>query len=169
MIKEAEKGCIVGSDKKGFYQLNLLAVPKKNADTQKMTDIRIVRHGSYKTRKKISINCIIRKDKCKIPTLPCLRKYVILLLSADYVNLFDLKDAFRQILLAESEQGCVYYTVFGLIFIDKRIAYGMASSAAICQDLSIGLLWIFKRRFAKPGTLVGSEVHIDDFLSLIHI
>ena len=95
MVKEARKGYITGTTKKGHYQLNLLCVPKKNNITGEMTEIRVVRHGSYATRRKTSINSKIDKEKCKPEELPNIRKYFEKLIQFDYVTLRDLKDAFR--------------------------------------------------------------------------
>eukprot|EP01083_Nonionella_stella_P243892 849415_1 len=52
MIKECEKGYIVATSDVMHYTLNLLCVPKKDNDTNMMTDIRVARHGSYSTQKK---------------------------------------------------------------------------------------------------------------------
>ncbi len=130
MVKEAKRGYITRTDKQLHYTLNLLCVPKKDNETGKMTEIRVARHGSFATKHTVSINSQIDKEKCKIPTIPNIRKYIALLLKYKYVSLYDLKDAFRQILIHEPDTEYIQYCLFMLKFRDLRQPYGLASAAA---------------------------------------
>ncbi|MCP4985538.1 MAG: hypothetical protein GY928_05525 [Colwellia sp.] len=164
MIKEAKRGQITGTTTPCHYTLNLLCVPKKDNETKRMTAIRVARHGSYSTRDTVSINDKIDRDFCKIPTLPNIRKYVKLLIQYEYVSLRDLKDAFRQLGLAEQDRNYIQYVLFGLRFRDNMQAYGVASAAANCQHFSNILIWIYENVQLSHNQRGRILVHIDDFL-----
>ena len=77
-----------------------------------------------------------------MPTLPNLKKYVELLIKHNYASLRDLKNAFRQINLANADQEYLGYSIFGLKFMEKKQAYGISSAAANCQSFAQILIWI---------------------------
>ncbi len=164
MVKEAKKGYIGKTLNTLHYNLNLLCVPKKNNVTNLMTEIRVARHGSFASKRTVSINSIIDKEKCVIPTLPNIRKYIQLLIKYKYVSLRDLKDAFRQLLVASDDVGWIQYSIFGLQFADYRQAYGVSSAAANCQHFAQILIWIFEHNFLSKDQINRLLVHIDDFL-----
>lgn len=164
MVKEARSGKIKPASKQGHYQLNLLCVPKKDAETGYMTNVRVARHGSYATRHKLPINKDIDKEHCKMENLPNTRKYIHRLIKWGYVSLRDLKDAFRQLLLASKDIGWVQYCLFGLPFWDQRQAYGLASAAANCQHFGNLLIWIYHNKYLPAHMRDRVLVHIDDFL-----
>ncbi len=164
MHKELQKGQIVPGW--GWYQLNLLCVPKKNGETGLMTEIRVARHGSYPKvgTKYISLNDGITEE-AKRTKLPQFHDYVRQLYPYFYASLRDLKDAFRQLLLALDDREYVQYCIFGLRFRDLRVAYGEAAAAARCQEFTSLLIWICEHKLpeykGKPNRM---SVHIDDFL-----
>ena len=164
MVKEARKGYITGTDNQAHYQLNLLCVPKKDNTTKLMTNIRVARHGSFARGYSVPINKKIDRDKCKIPTIPNIPKYINKLIKFNYVSLRDLKDAFRQMLLAREDTGFIQYCLFGLRFTDNRQAYGVASAAANCQHFAQILIWICENKYLSPTQRDRLLVHIDDFL-----
>ena len=161
--KELRSGAIIPSEKPPLYIINVFCVPKKDADTGKMTKLRVVRHGSFAGKGMTSINEWIDPDKCKMPTLPNLRDYVKLLIDSDWMTLRDLSDAFRQIGLATKDQGYLGYSLFGKYFIDKKQPYGIASAAANCQTFAQILIWIMENRLLPSGLKGQILVHIDDF------
>jgi len=55
-IKETKNGDIEPINYHPNYIINVFCVPKKDADTGKMTKLRVVRHGSFSTKSKKSIN-----------------------------------------------------------------------------------------------------------------
>ena len=164
MRKELNKNQIVPGH--GHYQLNLLCVPKKDGATGLMTEIRVARHGSYPTvtSKWIALNDAITEE-ARRTKLPQFEDYVRQLYPYRFATLRDLKDAFRQLLLALSDREYVQYCIFALRFRDLRVAYGQAGAAACCQDFSMMIIWICENKveaFAdKPGRM---SVHVDDFL-----
>ncbi len=164
MVKEAKKGYIAPTLNQLHYNLNFLCVPKKNNETGLKTEIRVARHGSFATSRRIAINEIIDKEQCKIPSLPNIRKYVQLLIQYKYVSLRDLKDAFRQILVTKGDIGYIQYCIFGLRFADLRQAYGISSAAANCQHFANILIWIFETQYLNDKQRDRLLVHIDDFL-----
>ncbi len=125
ILKEAKRAQIHPTEDQLHYQLNLLCVPKKNAVTGDMTEIRVARHGSYSTKHTVAINEIIDKENCKIPTIPNIKIYIRLLIKYRYVSLRDLKDAFRQILMLTIDTYYIQYSIFGLKFRDLRQPYGL--------------------------------------------
>ncbi len=168
MVKEARQGQISGTDQQMHYTLNLLCVPKKNLETNLKTEVRVARHGSYHTRDTVSINDVIDPLSAKIESLPNIRKYIELLIDFEYVSLRDLKDAFRQLGLAEKDSKYIQYCVFGLTFKDNRQAYGVSSAAANCQHFAEMLIWIVENKFLKPEQKQQILVHIDDFIIAAH-
>ncbi len=168
MVKEAKKGYITATNKQLHYNLNLLCVPKKDNETGLMTEIRVARHGSFATLRKVAINELIQKERCKILTLPNIRKYIEVLIKYEYVSLRDLKDAFRQLLVASNDTGWIQYCIFGLPFADHRQAYGVSSAAANCQHFAQILIWILEHKFLTDKQQQRLLVHIDDFLIAAH-
>ena len=69
-IEECESGDIEPTKRNSQYVINVFTVPKKDSETDLMTKLRVVRHGSFKTLNATSINDWILKEKCKMPTLP---------------------------------------------------------------------------------------------------
>ncbi len=162
LLKELQKGYIVPGA--GWYQLNLLCVPKKNNDTGLMTEIRVARHGSYCRGKAIAINDAVTQ-KARRMKLPGFRDYVWRLYQHTHVSLRDLKDAFRQLLLCLSDRQYVQYCLFGLRFRDLRVAYGEAAAAACCQEFSELIIWMCENDVpAFKDKLERLSVHVDDFM-----
>ena len=79
-IEECENGDIVPVNHKAKGVMNVFTVPKKDSETGLLTKLRVVRLGSFETLNATSINDWILKEKCKMRTLPNLRKYVELLI-----------------------------------------------------------------------------------------
>ncbi len=161
MLSEAEKGYIRKGI--GHYQLNLIVVPKKDNRTLWMSKKRVARHGSYCTKNNVAINTNISEEHSAIPTLPNIRKYLQKLILYDYVSLRDLKNAFRQLLLHKTDVGYLQYCIFGMSFVDLRVAYGVRSAAACCQRFSEILIWILENNKLSPNQKDRILVHIDDF------
>ncbi len=128
MLKEAKNGYITPTNQQLHYQLNLLCVPKRDAITGDMTEIHVARHGSFSTKHTVSINSKIDKKFCEIPTIPNIKIYIRLLIKYKYVSLRDLKDAFRQILMATLDTYYIQYSIFNMKFRDLRQPYGLASA-----------------------------------------
>ena len=163
-IEECENGDIVPAYDNASYVINVFTVPKKDSETGLMTKLRVVRHGSFKTLNTTSINDWIRRDKCKMPTLPNLKKYVNLLIKHNYASLRDLKNAFRQINLASADQHYLGYSIFGLKFMERKQAYGISSAAANCQSFAQILIWILNNHKLPIQLRNNILVHIDDFV-----
>ena len=155
----------------GAYQLNLLCVPKKDGDTGLMTKIRVARHASFSEPGKQALNETIPDEEKQMIgdlALPKFLEYLIFFLRNDFVSLRDLKDAFRQILLAEEDRGLVQYCIFGLSFVDLRQVYGVASASNRCQHFSNTLKWIVantSEHFQRDGLVSIEDIiaYIDDF------
>ncbi len=162
MLKEAKKGYIKKGT--GHYQLNLLCVPKKDNETQKYTEIRVARHGSYSTEYTVSINSKISREESAIPTLPNIRIYIQLLILFNYVSIRDLKDAFRQLFVAKPDVGYIQYCIFGMQWVDLKVAYGISSAASICQRFAELLIWVLDNKILNENQRNRIIVHIDDFL-----
>lgn len=162
ILKELKKGYI--KQGRGYYQLNLLCVPKKNGATGLYSEIRVARHGSYAKGDKMSINDAIL-DSAKKMILPGFMDYVRHVYPFRVASLRDLKDFFRQMLLAMEDREYIQYCIFGLYFQDQRMVYGTASAAARSQDFSILIIWVINKHCpefrARPYRII---VHIDDFL-----
>jgi hypothetical protein len=162
LLKELKKGQIIPGS--GLYQLNLLCVPKKDGATGLMTGVRVARHGSYSFGKTVAINDGVT-DEARSMKLPGFFDYVRRLEPYAYASLRDLKDAFRQLLLALSDQEFIQYSLFGLTFRDLRVAYGEAGAAASCQEFSMLIIWICENELPEfKERLNRLSVHIDDFL-----
>ena len=163
-IEECQNGDIEPVQSKPKYFINVFTVPKKDSETGLMTKLRVVRHGSFKTLKTTAINDWILKERCKMPTLPNLKKYVQLLIKQNYASLRDLKNAFRQINLANADQQCLGYSMFGLKFMEKKQAYGISSAAANCQSFAQILIWTLNNHKFPIQLRNKILVHIDDFV-----
>ncbi len=131
MLKETKNGQIYPTEKQLHYQLNLLCVPKRNAITGEMTEIRVARHGSFSTKHTVSINSKIDRKNCQIPSIPNIKIYIRLLIKYRYVSLRDLKDAFRQILMRLADTYYIQYCIFNLKFRDLYQPYGLASAYVV--------------------------------------
>ena len=147
------------------YQLNVLCVPKTNAETGKKSDIRVARHGSFRTRDSVAINDIIIPEMCTMD-LPNVQEYTMRLENEKVaaVVVRDLKDAFRQLKTRKSDIGTVRYTICGYHFIDHRQSYGLSSAAANCQRFGELLIWILEHHYLSEEQRGCAVVHIDDFM-----
>ena len=163
-IEECENGDIIPTNNEPKYVINVFTVPKKDSETGLMTKLRVVRHGSFKTLDTTSINDWIKKEKCKMPTLPNLKRYVKLLIKHNYASLRDLKNAFRQINLANADKDYLGYSIFGLKFMERKQAYGISSAAANCQSFAQILIWILNNHKFPIELRNNILVHIDDFV-----
>ncbi len=85
-IGEAEQQQIVAYKGHANYILSVHCVPKKDKFGE-YSKHRVIRNGKYKTKNTINLNSIIRKKKCRIPTLPNLKKYAELFLNSSYMAL----------------------------------------------------------------------------------
>jgi hypothetical protein len=168
--KELERGYIAPG--RGWYQLNLLCVPKKDAETGLMTKIRVARHGSFSAPGSVALNDAIDESQKGMKnelTLPSFMTYLWFFISVRWISLRDLKDAFRQLLLAPGDQNLIQYSLFGLTFVDLRQAYGSASAANRCQEFSTTLKWMVannSRAFRDSNDRILIEMilaYIDDF------
>ena len=160
--KELQKKQIIPG--KGHYQLNLLCVPKKDGATGLMTEIRVARHGSYAFAKFISINDAV-SDEARKMKLPQFEEYVAQLYPYSFASLRDLKDAFRQLLLALEDREYIQYSIFALQFRDRCVAYGEAGAAACCQQFSTLIIWICENKLPEfQDKKDRMSVHVDDFL-----
>ena len=162
-IKETKNGDIEPINYHPNYIINVFCVPKKDADTGKMTKLRVVRHGSFSTKSKKSINDFIDPEYTQMDRLPNLKDYVNLLIDKNFCSVRDLKDAFRQIKIRKEEANYMGYSIFGLKFRDRKQPYGIASAAANCQKFSLTIIKILESLL--PKSLSNSSlVHIDDFI-----
>ena len=168
--KELERGYITPGC--GWYQLNLLCVPKKDAETGLMTKIRVARHASFNAPGSVALNDAIDETQKGMEgelTLPSFVTYLWFFISVRWISLRDLKDAFRQLLLTPADQNLIQYSLFGLTFVDLRQAYGSASAANRCQEFSTTLKWMVannSRAFEDDEGRVLIEMilaYIDDF------
>ena len=164
--KELLKGMIVPGW--GWFNLGLLIAGKKDAATGFMTGSRAARHGSYSTYNSVSINDKIVLEKESLASVcaksPCIPEYLEFFLDVDYVTLRDLKDAFRQLRLALSDQEYVQYSLFAMTFRDTRQAYGVSSAGFNCQDFALLLCWILKHKTPEfQDEFARLLAYIDDF------
>ena len=162
--KELLKGMIIPG--RGWFNLGLLIAGKKDAATGLMTGSRAARHGSYSTSGTVSINDKIDLDSLasKCAASPRIRDYLQFFLDVEYVTLRDLKDAFRQLRLALSDQEWVQYSLFAMPFRDTRQAYGVCSAGFNCQDFSLLLCWILKHKTPEfQDEFARLLAYIDDF------
>ena len=110
LIKELEKGYIISG--LGMYQLNLLIVPNQDAATGLLTKKREARHASFAGPGKISLNDAMTQQSKEMKgalQLPSFFQYLFLFILSNFLSLRDLKDAFRQLLLAPEDVGVVQY------------------------------------------------------------
>ena len=150
----------------GWYQMNFLCVPKKNGETGLLTEIRVARHGSYARASDVSLNDVVTEEARRMK-LPQFEEYVLLMYAYKYASLRDLKDAFRQLLLTLDDSQYVQYSLFGLTFRDRCVAYGEAGAAACCQEFSLLIIWICENKLEEfKGKKNRMTVHVDDFLIL---
>jgi len=131
-ISELKKAILIESPSRPLYFINFFAVPKKGPDG-KMSKLRLIRNASYHTASTFCINDFILQSAYQIKTMPNLRRYASLMHNRQFMALRDLKDAFRQLLLRDDDHQFQGYSMFGQFFIDRHVAYGVASSAAVCQ------------------------------------
>ncbi len=162
-IAEGKKGQIIAYTGIIKYCLSVHCVPKKDAKGN-YTLFRVVRNASYHESGFISLNSIIRKSKCKMPSLPNLKEYAKLFLSNSFAAIRDLSDAFRQIPLYKPDQEYIVYSLFGLIFKDCFQPYGVSSAASNCQYFVSLLVWILDNKIFDPQNKHKTLVHIDDFV-----
>ena len=162
-IDEVENNYISPSDESPDYIINYFCVPKKDNDGN-YTKKRMVRHGSFSAKGKMSINDWIRSEKCKMESLPNLKDYIHLLIDKKFFALRDLSNAFRQLGLCPEIPLKIGYSVCGMFFIDNRQPYGIASAAANCQKFGDILLWIMRNKLTEHIPNTGFTVHIDDFV-----
>ncbi len=162
-IEEAEKGQILAYNGKIHYFLGIHCVPKKD-EFGRFTKFRVVRNGSICDENTISLNELIRKIKCKMPSLPNLAIYAKLFLKNNYFAIRDLKDCFRYIPLFCEDQQYVLYSLFGMVWKDTAQPYGVASAAANAQYFSSLLIWILDNKIFDNDWAGNTLVHIDDFV-----
>ncbi len=163
MIKEAENGQIEPFFGKPEYIIMIFCVPKKDGQG-KYTKYRIIRNGSFKTGSTSSINEWIRPRKCKIPSLPNLKQYIKTLIDCNFFAIRDLSDFFRQIGLCEEDSNYICYSLFGLVWRDRKQPYGVSSAPANCQYFAQILIWILDNKIFDHEWRNKSLVHIDDFV-----
>ncbi len=162
-IEEAEKGQIIAYNGKIHYFLGIHCVPKKDSQGN-YTKFRVIRNGSIADKHTISLNNLIRKIKCKMPSLPNIKKYASLFLKNNYFALRDLKDCFRYIPLFSEDQQYVTYCLFGMVWKDCAQPYGVSSAPSNAQYFASLLIWILNNKIFKKGCCDNTLVHIDDFV-----
>ena len=174
ILKEARAAILIPSEARPLYFINFFTVPKKATDGT-MSALRAIRNGSYKAVGKYAVNEFISDEFWRITTLPKLTTYAHVLVDKEYLALRDLSDAFRQLILAVSDQKYCGYSIFGQWWLDTRVAYGLSSSAASCQRFVELICTIFNkvsisRRFKRKGApdirnCYGQILaYIDDFM-----
>lgn len=163
-ISEIQNGSIVPANSPPKYIINVFCVPKKDPNTNQMTKLRVVRHGSFNTSNTTSINDWIDPERCKMPTLPNLKDYINLLIDSNYFALRDLSDAFRQIGLASKDVGVIGYSLFGFYFFDRKQPYGISSAASNCQSFGQTVISILNNKIFPSHLSDNTLLHIDDFL-----
>ena len=95
---------------------------------------------------------------------PHVMEYLRFFHEVQFVTLRDLKDAFRQLLLALDDREYIQYSLFGMTFIDTRQAYGVASAGARCQDFAMLLLWILENKTSEfADEYARILAYIDDY------
>ena len=149
IIKELKAAILVPSDEQPLYFINFFAVPKKGEDG-KMSALRLVRHASYAAPDRVSLNDCILELHASIPTMPKLRDYARLMAGKNWLAMRDLKDAFRQLALHRDEWKYCGYSLFGLWYVDRAVAYGVSSAAAACQRFSELVARIFTNVSIRP-------------------
>jgi len=95
--------------------------------------------------------------------MPTTTSYIEELIDYDFISIRDLKDAFRQLMLATRDRFIYQYSIFGHRFGDKRQAYGIASAAANCQRFARVLIWIFNQHYVPSHLRNQIKAYIDDY------
>ncbi len=129
-IDEARHGQITAYHGIAFYFVSVFCVAKKDK-WGLYTLFRVVRNGSFAIEGTISLNSIIRKRKCAMPTLPNLHIYAEVFDRNNSAAVRDLRDWFRRIPLFTEDQKYVLYSICGYIFNDCAQPYGISS--AVCN------------------------------------
>ena len=172
IIKELRRAILIESELRPLYFINFFGAPKKGSDGR-MSALRLVRHGSYASKGKISLNDCILKSAYQINTLPNLRTYAELLHGRKWLAARDLSDAFRQLQLHPDDQIYCGYSLFGFWFIDLHVAYGLSSSSANCQRFVELICSIFTKVCTRRHKQAPHDIahclnnilaYIDDFL-----
>ncbi len=143
--------------------MSIHCVPKKDAEGN-YTLFRVIRNGKFHTKNTININSLIRKSKCKMPTLPNLRKYAKVFMKNACAALRDLADAFRQIPLNIEDQEFIIYSVFGMVWKDCYQPYGVSSAPSNCQYFVSLIVWILENKIFDEKWKGNTLVHMDDFV-----
>ena len=162
-ITEIKTGKIEPINYTPKYIINCFCVPKKDKNGN-YTKFRVVRNGSFSTKETTAINEWINKKKCKMPTLPNIKKYVKMLIDKNWFALRDLADAFRQIGVNKADDDYLGYCIFGLFFRDRKQPYGISSAAANCQSFADLLIWIMNNKILPSRLSDSILAHIDDFV-----
>ena len=80
------------------------------------------------------------------------------------MTLRDLKDAFRQLLLALDDQEYIQYSLFGMTWRDTRQAYGVASAGANCQEFAELMVWLLQNKTTEfADEFARILAYIDDY------
>ena len=171
MLDKIEKELLKGMIEPGWgwFNLGLLIAGKKDASTGFMTGSRVARHGSYSTAKTVAINDKIVLESESLPSVsaktPRIPDYLLFFIAVEYATLRDLKDAFRQMLLALDDQQYMQYCIFAMPFRDKRQAYGVSSAGFNCQDFALLICWILENKCPEfKDEYAHLLAYIDDFL-----
>ncbi len=99
-----------------------------------------------------------------MPSLPNLKKYAKIFLENSHLAIRDLSDAFRQIPLYYADSAFVCYSLFGLVWRDCTLPYGISSSPANCQYFVQLLIWILNHKVFDENQRNNTLCHIDDFI-----
>lgn len=162
LVKEVQRGYLIPVDTAPLYNIALFCTEKKDAEGLWLL-WRMVRHASFHKRSTRAINEFIAQKYKSLRKLPNLLDYVRFLTGKYYMALRDLKDAFRQILMAIKDRKFLGYKIFGKYYVDGRQPYGVGSAAHNCQEFALLIIWILEH-FHAPKELVDAiRVHIDDF------
>ncbi len=143
LSEECENGQIEPIDYNPKYICMIFGVAKKDAYGF-YTKIRVIRNGSYKSKNTTAINEWIKKEKCKMPTIPNLIKYCQLFQTKKWFAIRDLADFFRQIGLIEADCDFIGYSLFGLRFRDRKQPYGVSSAPANCVSFICVFCFLYK-------------------------
>ncbi len=159
-IKEVEKGILTPVPPKfrHKYGIPCFAVWKKGDKR------RIVKNASFAKGKKIALNDLILKEKCKMPTLPNVKKYAELFMRGKYFSTRDLSGAFRQIPVRKKDRKYMCYGIVGVKFVDNRLPFGISSAPASCQEFAHSIIEIMEKWKLPKELRERMLVHIDDFL-----
>ena len=172
IVSELKRAILIESQSRPLYFINFFAVPKKGPDGL-MSALRLIRHGSFSSPNRISLNDCIMRQYYEISTLPGLRDYARLMHLRRWLALRDLADAFRQLRLHPDEYKYCGYSLFGIWYVDMAVAYGLSSSAASCQRFVELICQIFTRVVRRRNPYAQHDIshcirniiaYIDDFL-----